>query len=411
MVHDISAANKHCETAISLALSIQNTKLQCRALTSLAWIHWSHGDYFTAQVHANKAVRLARILADLHSEAQALLTVITCCYSLGNYKQSIFLCSRARDLLALCGMSSGELDHGIMTSQAETHKLKSEYVAARNIHSRILQETSVDQDFHTYGLALLNVAEIDVPIGAPKEDVQNICEKARGIFNTAGHVLEVIMCDMTLADLNLREGNFLAAKTLFKRCLKLSKGHSEIITYCLERLGDASRWGDPNGMSSWTTVFLVHSARQKERLGIHKALQFLGDAFLAAGDEHIAVNLFTVALKGFTYMDVHRSKAESMLRLGDISKGKGDLLKAVELWTAARPLFERSSQAKQVENIDQRLAGVSEDVWEQHRKNFAHLAELTAPSGTVDKISNLSEIKDMEGLDLEDETALDLVAL
>ncbi|KAJ7812594.1 hypothetical protein B0H13DRAFT_1926066 [Mycena leptocephala] len=381
MVHDISAANKHCETAISLALSIQNTKLQCRALTSLAWIHWSHGDYFTAQVHANKAVRLARILADLHSEAQALLTVITCCYSLGNYKQSIFLCSRARDLLALCGMSSGELDHGIMTSQAETHKLKSEYVAARNIHSRILQETSVDQDFHTYGLALLNVAEIDVPIGAPKEDVQNICEKARGIFNTAGHVLEVIMCDMTLADLNLREGNFLAAKTLFKRCLKLSKGHSEIITYCLERLGDASRWGDPNGMSSWTTVFLVHSARQKERLGIHKALQFLGDAFLAA---------------------------ESMLRLGDISKGEGDLLKAVELWTSARPLFERSSQAKQVENIDQRLAGVSEDVWEQHRKNFAHLAELTAPSGTVDKISNLSEIKDMEGLDLEDETAVAL---
>jgi hypothetical protein len=158
-------------------------------------------------------------------------------------------------------------------------------------------------------------------------------------------------------------------------------------------------------------VFLVHSVRLKEKLGIHKALQFLGDAFFAQDDEHTAINLFTVALEGFTYMDVHHSRAECMLRLGDISKGQGDLLKAVELWTTARPLFEQSSQAKQVDNIDQRLADVGEDVLKQHRKNLACLAELTAPSGTVDEINDLSDIEDMEGLSLEDETALDPVAL
>ncbi|KAJ7821795.1 hypothetical protein B0H13DRAFT_1920531 [Mycena leptocephala] len=144
--------------------------------------------------------------------------------------------------------------------------------------------------------------------------------------------------------------------------------------------------------------------------GIHKALQFLGDAFLAQDDEHTAINLFTVAWRDL-YMDVHRSRAECMLRIGDISKGQGDILKAVELWTTARPLFERSSQVKQVENIDQRLCGVSEDVLEQYRTNLARLAELNAPSGTVDEISDLSNIEDMEGLDLEDETALDPVAL
>ncbi|KAJ7863009.1 hypothetical protein B0H13DRAFT_2565672 [Mycena leptocephala] len=183
------------------------------------------------------------------------------------------------------------------------------------------------------------------------------------------------------------------------------------MAYCLERLGNFSCWGFLEEMSSQTTVFLVYSVRQKKKLEIHKALQFLGDAFLAQDDEHTAINLFTVALEGFTYMDVHRSRAECMLQLGDISKGHGVLLKAVELWKTARPLFEKSSQAKQVEKIDHRLAGVDEDVLEKHRTNLAHLAELAAPSGTVDEINDLSDIEDMEGLDLEDETTLDPVAL
>ncbi|KAJ7823183.1 hypothetical protein B0H13DRAFT_2446361 [Mycena leptocephala] len=407
---DISTAIFFCEASISLALSTGNTKMQSQALICLAWINWSNGNYFTAQVHVKEAQRLARISADLFREGQALDTESLCCSALGNYKQSIFLSSRARDLLALCGMSKSHLDHKIMTTQAEIHKLKSEYVAARSIHFMILQEISVDQDLFTYGFALLNVAEIDVSIGAPKEDVQSLYEKARGIFNTHNLVIEVRMCDAILADLYLREGNLLEAKTLFESCLKSSFKHPEIMAYCLERLGDMSRWGTPNWMSGWTTVFLVHSLRQKEKLGIHKALQFLGDAFLAQDDEHTAINLFIFALEGFTWMDVHRSRAECMLRLGDISKGHGDLLNAVEHWETARPLFEQSSQAKQVEKIDQRLAGVDEDVLEKHRTNIACLAELAAPSGTVDEINNLSDIEDMEGLDLEDEIAPDPVA-
>ncbi|KAJ7839753.1 hypothetical protein B0H13DRAFT_1911075 [Mycena leptocephala] len=408
---DLSTAKDVCETSISLALSAQNTKMQSRALSSLARINWQNGDYFTAQGHTNKAQRLARIVGDLYSEAQALCIGSMCCNSLGNYKQSISLCSRARDLLALCGMSSGQLDHFLMITQAEIHKCKSEYVEARNIHFRILQETSVIQDPYTYGIASLNVAEIDVTIGAPKEDVQSVYEKAREIFCMHNLAMHITMCDTILADLYLREQNLLEAKTLFERCLILYVGHSEIMSYCLERLGNASCWDVANWMSGWTTVFLVHSVKQKEKLGIHKALQFLGDTFLAQNEEHTAISLFTVALDGFTQMDVHCSRAECMLRLGDISKGEGNLLKAVELWETARPLFERSMQAKRVENIDQRLAGVSEDVLEQHRKNLACLAELNAPSGTVDEINNLSDIEDTEGLHLEDETTLDPVAL
>jgi hypothetical protein len=196
---------------------------------------------------------------------------------------------------------------------------------------------------------LLNVAEIDVMVGAPKDDVQRNCDRARKMLGTVGYVEGVAICDVILADLHLREGNSLAAKTILARCLKVTLEYSQMQTGCLERLGDASRWGCLHEMSSWATVFLVHSLKRKEKLGIYKALQFLGDISLSQSDECTAISLFTVALEGFTQMDVHHSRAECMLQLGDISMRHSDSPKAVDFWERARPLFERSSQAKQVQ--------------------------------------------------------------
>jgi hypothetical protein len=119
--------------------------------------------------------------------------------------------------------------------------------------------------------------------------------------------------------------------------------------------------------------------------------------FLMQNDEDTAISLFTVALEGFTYMDVHRSRAECMLRLGDILKSHSDMLKAIELWTTARSLFERSSQAKQVQCVDERLAAIGSDVLEQHKENISHLAKLNASFG------NPCDIQDEEWVGLADE--------
>jgi tetratricopeptide (TPR) repeat protein len=381
--------------------------MHSQGIVNLALITWHLGDYSAAKVHAYKAQRLARISADLCREAEALYMQSRYCSTSGNYKQSISLYNRARYLLGLCGMSGGNLDHSIMTAQADIHKLKSEYIEAHTIHSGILQETSEEQDPYIHSLALLNIAEIEMSIGAPKNELQSHCATARKISNIMGYNLGAIMCDTIEANLHLREGNILAAKTLFEKCIKLSSRHSEIRTYCLERLGNTSCWGASIWMSTWTTVFLVHSLRQKEKLGTYKALQFLGDVCLAQGNEHTAISLFTVALQGFTQMDVHCSRAECMLRLGDISKGNRNLLKAVELWGTARPLFERSSQAKQVEHVDERLAGVEKNILEQYRTNLAHLAELN-PSAKAVEDRGLSEINDIGGLDLDDEEELEV---
>ncbi|KAJ7903060.1 hypothetical protein B0H13DRAFT_1882320 [Mycena leptocephala] len=173
-----------------------------------------------------------------------------------------------------------------------------------------------------------------------------------------------------------------------------------------------SCWGDLDGMPSWTVIFLVNSLKRKEKLGIFKAFQSLGDIFLSQNDEHTATSLIAVALEGFTEMDVHRSRAECMLRLGDISMGHSDLLKAVEFWDAARPLFEHSLQTKQVQHLNERLAGISEDVLEQQRHNLAHLALLNAPAGTVEELEeDLSDIEDLDKADIGDEKELGLIAV
>ncbi|KAJ7751658.1 hypothetical protein B0H16DRAFT_823475 [Mycena metata] len=192
-------------------------------------------------------------------------------------------------------------------------------------------------------------------------------------------------CNLIQADLDLRDGDL--SSSMFCKCLQIVWGtYSEQVSYCLERLADINRWEGSHHPTSWAAVFLAYSLKAKEWLGICKGLQFLGDVFLRENDEATAISLFTLALEGFTQMDVHRSRAECMIRLGDMSKNHGDSLKALELWDTARPLFECSSQAQRVQHIDQRLAGISEDVKEQHRMNLARLTELNAPTGTMEEV-------------------------
>jgi tetratricopeptide (TPR) repeat protein len=404
---------KYCQTAISLAISNGNTKQHAHGLQHLAFLNWMNGDYSASKMHAQESQRLARISGDFYREAHVLDIEGICLQKLGDYRQSGSVYNRARNLLHLCGASGGQLDRDIMNQQAEVHRSKSEYVEARSIHGDLLQQVTKDQNPYSHAFASLNIAEIDVAIGTPKQNILGNIETARKQFNTMGLAMEVTMCETVLADLYLREHDTLTAGSLFKNSIKSSMAQPDITTLCLERLADVTRWNVSPCPSSWTTVYLVHSHKFKEKLGIYKGLQFLGDIFLASDNEATAISLYTVALQGFTQMDVHRSRAECMLRLGDISNCCGDLLKALELWETARPLFERSSQAKLVEHIDRRLASVGEDVLQQHRQNLTRIAEINAPSqsGTAEEVEDEeSHIKDLE-VDLNKAQTLNLVAI
>ncbi|KAJ7194325.1 hypothetical protein GGX14DRAFT_404777 [Mycena pura] len=141
----------------------------------------------------------------------------------------------------------------------------------------------------------------------------------------------VTYCD---ADLLLRKGHGTKAETLIKKVLRISSGKwADIESNCLELLSDSSRWNVGSSTSARTTVLLImRSQEPKQKLGAYTALLILSGIFFSQAEDNTATSLFTVALEGFTYMDVHRHRAECMACLGDISKRNHHLVKAVELW-------------------------------------------------------------------------------
>ncbi|KAJ7448573.1 hypothetical protein FB451DRAFT_1375348 [Mycena latifolia] len=291
---DFPAAVNFSQTALSLSSAKGDTRGQAVSLDLLGMAKWHMGDLLGAKIDSHESQKLARICGDRVAEARGLRHEAMCWSALGGYNFAIPLFKLGRELIGLCGLSGNTLDCSIMMEHAHLLKLKSEYVESRTIwQTQILREYNVGQDPVDHAIALVNIADIDVTIGAPTHDVQRNLSAAK-----------------ILGNLHLREGNIVAASKLFQQCAKASGLRSVI--YSLEKLADASHWTVTDWTSNWTIVFLVYSIKSKRKLEMYKAFLFLGDVFMA-DDKNNAVSLFTLALEAFTHMDVHQSRAECML--------------------------------------------------------------------------------------------------
>ncbi|KAJ7089102.1 hypothetical protein C8R44DRAFT_958249 [Mycena epipterygia] len=385
--NNISAATQFYEKELSLerfcGTSRQQHDVHFAALQQLVWIKCYTGDYAAAQTHAHEAQELARLSGHLHNEARALNDEVVCLTGLGSLKETVVLNQRAIELLQLCGMQGGEMDNQVMVSLAEVHLMKSEYREAREIHLELLQKLDPVQRPFQVAISLQNLAEINVMIGTDALEVQQNLDDVKNKFNDLGMIEEVNRCESVMGELCLRESNMMVAKESLKQCLNAAWGKDSFaVSYCLERLADVDRWTSTiiNWSCGWPVIYLVQAHKTQEKLALHKALRFIGDVLLSQGDEYTAHNLFVIALEGFTYMDVHRSRADCMLRLGDIAKHKGQLVKAVELWK----WLDRS---KDMAQIDIRLASVDQTVFNTHEKTLAHLDKLEAPTTSLGELS------------------------
>ncbi|KAJ7463193.1 hypothetical protein FB451DRAFT_1180293 [Mycena latifolia] len=389
---DISVASQYVHKALELSKSYGDTKGQATALLRLGVIECTIGDYPAAHLHTKASHRLFEVVGDLYYQSVALRTLVSCQTAFGNLRKGIDLARRAIKLLGLCGMS-GEAYRSLMQAQAEVHLLKSEYSEAHTIHAQLGQDTSTDQDsFNHYRVFnLLNVAQLDIMMGANKQDVHHNLETIKSLLNFSRYAsfysnAAVIYCDIVLAELHLTEGRTLRARSILQTCFNSTWGlDAQVVLMCMKSFANISCWAesDFDWAARWTVVYLGYAKKLENKLALHQALQFIGDVFQAEGDSATSMALFTVALEGFTWMDVHRSRAECMLRLGDLAKGQGDVSKAIELWKLARPLFERSSQAKQVTQIDGRLGAITDDVLEEQTDSSNQLVHINVPAEDV----------------------------
>jgi tetratricopeptide (TPR) repeat protein len=394
---DQVTAQKFCQSGLALAISIESSKRESMALCELAWIKAEAGDFSGAQRSACESQRAARIGGNLFEEAAALNAESACWFSLGSYSHCVSLLDRATHLLHLCGVSGAEAHSSLRFSKAEVHRCKSEYEEARNIQNQILHYTCANQYPYFHALACSNIAQIELEIGGFEDDVKQNISTAALLFSRANFSAGITWCDMINAALDVQQGKLSAARSCFQRYLRQTWGKETVcVTYCLEKLSAVEQWSPTDRiLSLWPVIFLANSIKFKGRLQLHKALQFLGDVFWAQGDQDTASSLFTVALDGFIHMDVHRSRAECMVRLGDIAKLNGDELKAMDLWETARPLFERSSQRKQVDTLEAKLGKLSHNQSQTQQANMNCLSNINAPTELLKQLSIMRGPKSM----------------
>ncbi|KAF8167063.1 hypothetical protein K438DRAFT_1774801 [Mycena galopus ATCC 62051] len=378
---NISAAMEFLDKALTLSRSCGNERQQSIALFYIADVRCFIGDYLAALRDAHETYRLAQLSGNIMVQAGALDTASCCHRALGDYKTSISLNQRASNLFKLGGMSGSLILNTLRHNEAQTYLLKSEYAEARSILTHIVENTSLAGDGGGYIYGLLNLVEIDIMSGVSTQIVQDNMDKAKVALDAIGGPHELRCYEYCSAIIQLREGMTCSAKTIFEQIFNSTwNNHIGCALESLERLGDVGQWtvGDFGWASRWTVVYLGYAKKSQNKLAVHKSLQFLGDVFLTQGDEDTAYSLFTVASDGFTFMDVHRSRAQCFLRLGNITRQRGDLMKAVEFWKEARPLFERSLQGKEIIQIDMRLGAAEQEMLDMQDKKLVQLRDLAA---------------------------------
>ncbi|KAF8166915.1 hypothetical protein K438DRAFT_2064919 [Mycena galopus ATCC 62051] len=365
---DVQQASQFLHKALEKSELCENSKRQCSVMLDL-------GRFKFQTAYVTAAQKLAIVAGDLYEEAMANHIGAMLYRHLGDYQMSAAQLQRAAELLHICGLSGGGLAHDITLARAEIHLLKSEYMEARHLFCQVAETTSAEDNSVSYASSLLNVGFIDIMTGQTGEDIYHKLQVAQEIIGRES-AIDILACGTVQAVIELRDEKFDSAKAKFQECLSLSWGkNAEFGNFCLEQLANIRAWPANMWGYKWPMIYLASASKLKAKLDLYKALLCLGDVFIANHNENSAANLYQVALAGFTQMDVHHSRAQCMLRLGDMASKHGCTSEAITFWEAARPLFERASQTKDLAQIDSRL-----ETWEKdHHQALVKLETLHAP--------------------------------
>ncbi|KAF8170000.1 hypothetical protein K438DRAFT_1854597, partial [Mycena galopus ATCC 62051] len=372
---DVQQASQFLHKALEKSELCEDSKSQFSAMIQLGRFKLYTGNHGAAMAYVTAAQNLSQVAGNLYHEGVTNYLGARLYRQLGDYQKSVGQLQRAGELLHICGMSRSALAHDIILAQAEIHLLKSEYTEARHLFCQVTETSSAEDNSVVYASSLLNVGSIDIMMGLDKENIYHKLQVAQEILRRDSPT-DFPACGTVQAVIELRDEKFDSAKAKFQECLCLSWGKNpQAENFCLEQLANIKAWPTNMGGYKWPIIYLASAAKVKAKLDLHKALLFLGDVVSANHDENSAANLYQVALAGFTQMDVHRSRAQCMLRLGDLASKHGCTSEAISFWEAARPLFERASQTEDVAQIDSRLA-----TWEKdHHKALVKLETLHAP--------------------------------
>jgi hypothetical protein len=272
---------------------------------------------------------------------------------------------QGHELLLQAGLQGSDRELVIMDQTASIHFCKSEYLEAREIKHRMVQMTSRDRSPYFHANGLQELALIDIIIGSEDSLVVQNLSAAKEISTQLGWASGGIKCDLNRCQLDIRAGKGVEVYPALEKLVNAA-GSQLVLGWAMEVLGNLSnRLCGVIDTFRWAITYFAFGRKTQNLSHTYQGLRYLGDFFLAEGDEQSALNVFQAVLDASTEMDVHRRRADCMSRIGDILLRRGQVERAKTMWEAARPLFVRSSQASDVAAMDAKLAELSRtEGWE-----------------------------------------------
>lgn len=295
-------------------------------------IQYRLGNYREGLSRGRVGQRFAKEAGSFPLEADCLRVQALSCVALDDFARGVVLCSEAIKLLTACCLGGSDSDLQIMNLEAEIHFQKTEYHESRKIHFACAKITSEEWNPLERAYAFVNIATIDIVVGAEEKGIRQTLDVARRLFTINAYPRGISNCDVVLADLLFREGQRDEAYAFYQRCLTVSRGKdAEIPLLCWEKLGDiAYANGDVTTAFRHWMAYFAFTQKTRKMAATHQALRCLGDIFLAEGDDEIALSVFQVALDSFTMMDIHRGRGDCKLRIGDVMKRRAGVARAVD---------------------------------------------------------------------------------
>ncbi|KAJ7256685.1 hypothetical protein C8J57DRAFT_1235550 [Mycena rebaudengoi] len=307
------------------------------------------------------AQHISQLIGDKHTRINALRVESECQAGVGKLLHAEKLCREAPEQYAL----EEYLPDILLT--------KTEYLEAR---TPLLDTVECH----------LNLAIIAIEMGADVGVINHHLDAVRMQCTTfVVYPRGILRCDPLTSNRHLRQGNIQLARQTIEKCLTSAQKDTDadIIAHCLLFLADIQ-----HGLSSyreterWAVISLAFGMTTKNKVTTTKALLCIGDLLVIDRDDGAALSSFMAALASFMFMDIHRARADCMVRMAAIFEWRGEIRKTVHLLERARPLYARSSQEKDMIKIDTKLRGMAA-VRKDDENPLQQLAQLNFPVGDV----------------------------
>ncbi|KAJ7138267.1 hypothetical protein C8R44DRAFT_976057 [Mycena epipterygia] len=353
-VGDINKASIHADISLTLADKADNNLRRNRALCIASTCLRMKGKFREALSLARRAHWLASKLGDFQRETEALEEEAQAWVSLGNFAQAIEISNRVRQLLIASGLEGTGKEIYALDFEGDTYLYKTAYAESRKAHQLIIRQSSPEKFALYHGNSLAAIASIDVVLGVliSEAEVLAALEIPRQIFTARGYLRGFPICDKVVADFFFATGRALDAEKIYAKCLCAFRGEAaDFFAVCVLKLGDINLMlHNIRSATRWAVLNLAHGKTTGSVSILSWALRLLGDIFRADADDETSSALFQVALEEFNRMDIHRGKAECLLRLAEIAQKRGES-GAIDFFMQARREFVKSGMVAEADRI------------------------------------------------------------